>query len=520
MSDAPRYKTLRDYLRVIRERRLLVLGITIVFAAAAYAISARQPDTYRAEAALSFVDPSYDQGLTGQESPTRRTAEREAAIGAQFVLRREIARRVKRALGTSVPVAALRGMVSAAPESQTNLVVVQATGTDPRFVAAVAGEFASQAAAARTAEERRRIRKAVNRQRTSFNRMKTAERTQILRGAFEDRISRLEALAGFAEPAEVVEGAEVPTARISPRPFRSALFGAIIGLTLGLVAAFIRDALDRRLREPQDVQVELGLPLLSMVSPEAFGVAGALRNGRGAAPPEDVEAVRILRRNLDFLAGSGGPRSVAVTSAMAEEGKSTVAASLAWTYVYSGQRTLLIDCDLRRGTLATRLGVAPAPGLTDYLSGSASVDEVMQSVSVARGAAFAPGDGGDPLAFMAAGSPSHRPTEMLESEDFADLLAVLTRSYDRVVLDTSPLLPVADTLNLAAVVDALVICVRASQTTRDQAGAVRAALAKMPPRPTGVVVTGAQRSKYGSYGYYGPPAAEATPRGSSSSGVT
>lgn len=515
MSDTPRYKTLHDYLRVVRDHRLLVVVVTLVFAAAGYLLSARQEKTYQAEALLAFTDPAIDQGLLGgDEAPTRSTPEREAAIGADEVRRPDIAQRVREALGTEVPAGQLRAAITAAPEVQTNLVAVQATGTDPVFVTRLANEFARQAQRVISAEERQRIREAADAQRARFARLPTARRTQIVRAGFEERIGKLEALADFARPVEVVRRAEVPGEAIAPRPVRSGLLGAIIGLTLGLVAAFVRDALDRRLRNAQEVQAELRLPVLASVSEDAFTRTGGQANGRGPVPTENLEAFRILRRNLDFLARHGPLRSIAVTSAMAQEGKSTVAASLAWSHAYSGNRTLLVDCDLRRGSLAARLGAAPAPGLTDYLTGEAEIGDVLQTVAAEQVPVFNGGQldrasAGEGIAFVGAGSPSHRPTELLESSAFADALALLSRSHDKVILDTSPLLPVADTLFLAAVVDALVVCVRASQTTRDQASGVRAALAKIPERPTGVVLTGAPQGSYGSYGSY----AEAEPAG-------
>jgi Mrp family chromosome partitioning ATPase len=225
-----------------------------------------------------------------------------------------------------------------------------------------------------------------------------------------------------------------------------------------------------------------------------------------------------LRRNLEFLEHDRPPRSVLVTSAVAAEGKTTVAGSLAFVMAAGGKRTLLVDCDLRRPGLADSVGVEPSPGLIDYLAGGAQPQQILRTVTFAepsttrvmsasvagehqapRGdaAASLPGasDAGTnalvhSLVLIPAGSPTDRGAELLGSGRFKEFIEQVTSRYDVVVLDSSPLLPVADTLEILPHVDAVVICARESQTTRDQALAVRSALGRFPSRPTGLVVTG------------------------------
>lgn len=504
VSDTPRYRTLRDYLRVVRQHRLMIVLVTLTFAGAGYLLSARQADTYQAEASVSFTDASIELGLTGVEAPARRTPERESAFGAQLVTSPEVGERVKKALRSDLTVGDLRSRVRAVTESQTNFVVVQATGSNPAFITVLANEFARQAARLKTTTERRRFAQAARSQRRRFRRLRTARETPFTRAQFEERVSRLESLADYARPAEVVELAEVPGDAISPRPVRSAVLAGLLGLTLAFIAAFVRDALDLRLRTPREIESKLKLPLLATVGEDAMKLMGREQNGSGPAAARDVEAVRILRRNLDFLPGSGPLSSIAVTSAVQGEGKSTVAGALAWAYVQAGKETLLIDCDLRRGSLARRLGAAPAPGLTDYLGERASMQEVLQRVAAGSKTSFSQGEdtGGGMLSLMAAGSPTDRPAELLESSAFQDVLAVLSRSYERVVLDTSPLLPVADTRAILPFVDGIVLCVRATRTTHDEATSALAALEPIPDRPIGVVVTGVAKDDYPSYGYY------------------
>jgi Mrp family chromosome partitioning ATPase len=239
----------------------------------------------------------------------------------------------------------------------------------------------------------------------------------------------------------------------------------------------------------------------------ALGRAGSASNGARALDEEDLEAMRIMRTNLAFLNEQETPlRSVLVTSALPEEGKTTIAAALAWVAATSGRRTLLLECDLRRPDLAQRLGAQRGPGLTDYLAGTAEAGDVFQAIDIGA-PRVAPTNGGSEgdgsfgaLTLVSAGSMPGG-GDVLGSERFRDFLAVTSRSYDLVVLDTCPLLPVVDTLELIPFVDGIVLCVRLGQTTREQAGSALQALHRFPRKPTGLVVTGVRPGLDENYGY-------------------
>src|SRR5205085_5106169 len=130
------------------------------------------------------------------------------------------------------------------------------------------------------------------------------------------------------------------------------LLGLLLGLLLGIAAAFVRDATDRRLRRLPDIQTAFRLPVLGHVRAESMGRIVQPTHGRRGG--SDLEAFRILRRNLEFLDHDQAPRLILVTSAAAEEGKTTVASSRALAIASAGRRVLLVDCDLRKPALAER----------------------------------------------------------------------------------------------------------------------------------------------------------------------
>jgi len=301
----------------------------------------------------------------------------------------------------------------------------------------------------------------------------------------------------------------VPETPASPKPLRSTIFGGLIGLMLGIGLAFVRDSLDRRLRDSNEIQEALDLPVVGMVRIEALGNAAYVPNGRGPMTDQDIESFRILRTNLEFLDVDEPITSVLVTSPLPEEGKSTVAASLAAANAAAGKRTLLVECDLRRPSLPERLSINRGPGLSDYLAGQASAGEILQVVTLSQTELSANGGAGaqvevtaGKLVVIAAGSQSIRPAELLGSQRFRDFLEAVCAAYDAVVIDTPPLLSVSDTLEIVPHVDSILVCIRADQTTRDQARAVKAALAHLPERTTGIVVTGLKPGREHDYGYY------------------
>jgi tyrosine-protein kinase len=510
VGNGPRYVTLKDYVRVIRANRVLIAVIVLAFTTATYLYFDRQTPTYVAEAALAFKDPLRDLELIGATPPNpAQTDEQRAAINAELVTDLPVAKRVRRALDSNLSAAQLQSMVSAATESKTNLVVVVGRSSDPELAARVANEFARQARAAAQRRAQRRLEAAARIFRRQLRRDRgtrppTGDR-QFFRAVAEDRLAELRALSDYGNAAEIARRARTPGQPVSPKVARNTIFGALLGATLALLAAFSRDALDRRMRAPRQVQEELDLPVLGEISSEALAAA-SVNGARGQVPAQDLEAVHILRANVDFLDPGREIRTIAVTSAVAEEGKSTVAVGLARANAAAGRRTILIECDLRRPSLAGRLSVRARPGLSEFLANRAGADEIFRTVPVDRASRNGRGNGPDSPGFtcVVAGGDDDRPAERLGRAEFRDFLAVVARSYDAVILDCTPLLPVVDALTVVPLVDAVLLCVRASHTSREQAKAAKAALERFPPRPTGLVVTGMQATELASYAYEYP----------------
>ena len=307
----------------------------------------------------------------------------------------------------------------------------------------------------------------------------------------------------------------MPSSPSSPKPVRNGIAALIFGLLLGLAIAVLRDALDRRLRHSSDVTQVLDHPVVGLIRSNALGHAGPngapARNGRGPLSAPDEESFRILQQNVRYLATAADTRTLLVTSAMAEEGKSTVAACLAVANAEAGRRTLLVECDLRRPVLAKRFAINATPGLTDYLTGNAEPSEILQPVAGYSGRTNVNGNGNGNardasatnLVCITSGTNVPQPAKLLASDRFRTFLEEVSKVYDSVILDTAPLLPVADTLSIIPDVATLLVCVRLEHTTRDQARAAHSALSRLPDRPVGLVLTDVRENEdgyyYGSY---------------------
>ena len=510
-GDSPRYATLSDYLRVVRENLVVILLLALLFGGAALAWSLRQDPEYVSEAALSFQDPGRDLDILGTPVSPSESPEQRAAEASTQILQIENLEIVRERLRTSLSAAELRGMLSAEPEARTNFVVVQARADDARFAATLAEEVATVGRTESIKRARERLDRAAKTQR---RRLRSLDRRTdaVTRSVIADRVSRLETLRDIARPVEVVRHAGVPASPVAPRPVRNTILGVILGLTLGLIAAFVRDALDQRLRRASDVESEFDLPVLGHLSDDALGRSVVAGTGQKPFDTRELETARMVRIGLDYLNKSEPFTSVAVTSALPEEGKTTVAAVLTYASSLAGKRSVLVECDLRRPVLARRLGLESQPGLSDVLLSRVSIGEAVQHLAPTTGT-LAGRNGSSPAVLdpdrgafdcIVAGTHTTQPAELLGSPEFGAFVEELGRTYDVVVLDTAPLLAVVDTRELMRNADRMVLCVRRGKTKRDQAVAARAVLSRMPDRPAGLVVTGVRArdaAYYGGYAY-------------------
>lgn len=247
----------------------------------------------------------------------------------------------------------------------------------------------------------------------------------------------------------VVDEAVPARAPLRDQGPRILLLASVAGLGLGIAGVLVRDKLDRRIRHPGQVTGTLGLPVL--------GVVPRLNGRKDASPARTavvIEAFRGIRTQLARALGAEGKLTM-VTSPAPREGKSMVAANLAISYASAGYRTVLLDGDTRRGRAHEMFGLQKSPGLADYLTERASLDDTLQETGV------------DGLWLIARGSLEEFNADRLDSELMDQLLVVLGESYDAVVIDAPPLAAGADALLLGERADKVLLVVRAGTTNED-----------------------------------------------------
>jgi Mrp family chromosome partitioning ATPase len=510
-------------LRVLRERWWIVALSALVCTLTALAVSLSSPKEYEASASLLFRNPGFSDALFGSDvfAPSLDPA-RESSTNLLLVESREVAGAVKRELGLDETTSDLLDKVEVEERTNADIVEIRARDENPRLAARIAGEFATQYVLFRQRADRRKIDDAENLIRERLADLPPdagAERTQL-----QDALQRLIALGAVQTGnAEVIDRPEVPTVAASPQTKRDVAVALFVGLILGVAIALLVDFLDRRVKSAEEFEELYRVPTLSTVPQSTFA---AKRKTTQGAP---FEPFRILYSGLGFLSVSGPIRVLMVTSAVAEEGKTSVAVNLARAVALSRRSVALVEADLRRPSFRGHFGTEAAPaGLTNALVSHQSVAELIQHVPPTaafeddEGSAFAglgdqPGMDGT-ISLLRSGPIPPNSAELLRSEGMGQVLEELAETHDMVIVDAPPLLPIADAQVLLAheMIDACLIVARVYKTTRDQARRTRAILDQHRIDRIGLVVTGV-RERPGGYEYYerldGDAAAPAEPGG-------
>lgn len=541
---------LRGYLRPLRSRWWVVVVIALAASALTYAYYVRQPPLYAASTTL-LLDPLDVPGVN--VDPDRYAREQVFLLGT-----RKIAARVARELDVEGGPDALPGSVTAAESSGANLIELTARSASQRDAVRLANAYATEFVEYTDETGREEARQARIGAEKRLAQIRKTPQTRAARLQLESSIETL----GLQENSTQTTVQQVEPAvfavDVSDDPKRNAIFAFVLGALIGVGLAYGLEHLDRRVRSVADLAELYDLQLLATV-PRVPGAA--------ASPfalcldPVLKEAFRGLRTTLQ-LRGTRGVRrthlrTILVTSAIAGEGKSTVARSIALAYFEAGLRVALVDADLRRPTLAGEFGLQQAPGLADVLGGRPLADALhvvepvdgngdgggspqspagrAQRIAAAfagagprrrptvvgqrgRAPVVAPGAvsavsardapaNGDAaqLSILTGGKAPADPAALLASPDVIGVLVGLQDAHDVVVVDTSPLLPVSDTMSLLNVVDGVLVVSRLGFTTRPAAADLRDVLARVPDvELLGVVANCVEREHgYSPYGYYG-----------------
>jgi polysaccharide biosynthesis transport protein len=484
-------------LTVLRRRLPVVLLCLVVVPAAALAYSLTREKEYTATASLLFNPPGADERLVDPtaEAPSTDPA-RDAATNLDLVGLEPVADRTAATVGRGLSGEDISRKVKISAGGRSNLVSIRATDPSPRFAARLANTFASRYIAFRRAAQRRRFdaaRRLIDRELATIP---EDERGGSRGNALRRRADELAVAAALQTGgAEQVQEAKPPEKPSKPKPLRNTLIGVFLGLLLGVAMAFVVERLDRRLKDPSEIEDLLERPIVGVIPKSP-----ALRGGDGLPPLANREpaAFGMLRANLRYFNANRPVQAVMVTSATAREGKTTVALQLAVAAAHAGTNVLLIEADLRLPALSAVLDGSKRSGLSNVLAGDVNLEDILLSKAITES------PNGEPDATLdvalAGTKPPPNPTDLIESDRMLQLLQNARERYELIVVDAPPM-SIPDAVPLARAVDGVLAVIRVGLTTRESARHLRKEFDLLQANVLGVVINGADRSP-DYYGYY------------------
>jgi polysaccharide biosynthesis transport protein len=315
----------------------------------------------------------------------------------------------------------------------------------------------------------------------------------------------------------IVDVARVPTSPSGPNLLKNLGFALALGLSTGIGLAFLLESMDNTVRTPEQAQTISALPSLGMIplGSRSTREMGANQKLALASSKEAVELVtqsrprsqmaesyRALRTSLLLTFAGGPPTVILITSALPEEGKTTTSVNSAIVLAQKGTRVLLIDADLRRPSIHKTLGMGPKIGLSNVLTGAATLQQAIIPSTILP-----------ELFILPAGTPPPNPAELLASAKMKNVLSELRKQYDHIVIDSPPTLSVTDAVVMSTDADAVVLVIRSGHTTKPALRRARDILLQVNARVCGVLVNAVDlnspdyyyhyeyQGKYG-HGYY------------------
>ncbi|MFL1597291.1 polysaccharide biosynthesis tyrosine autokinase [Gordonia amicalis] len=452
LEDPSRHRTRRFGLVARRDWWIAVLT-SLLFGVLALGYSTIATPIYKATAVLyvtSSTDSNSQSAYQGSLASQQRVASYAQLVRSDVIVGEAVA---ANALGISVEEAQTTLSASSAPG--TVLLNVSAKSDDPATAAGLANGVAE---------------------------------------AMTRYVQTLETPSGGGSPLAkltVVTPAQPASTPTSPNYIKNVLGGLLVGLVFGLLFVLLRNKFDSKVRSETDIEELLGSPPLAAI-PDDTQVSGHrlidFRMGAGPA----AEAYRKLRANLAFVRVDSPPRVIVISSPQEGEGKSTTSANLASALAESGHSVVIVDGDLRRPTVASTFEVTNAVGFTNYLTRELDLENIIQQSKI-RG-----------VDVIASGPKPPNPAELLESKRAREAIDELRCTYDYVVIDAPPILPLADPVVLGRAADALLLVVCTNRTRNAESRAAVEELSTAGVELLGVILNRAQVSaaSYGKYSYY------------------
>jgi Mrp family chromosome partitioning ATPase/capsular polysaccharide biosynthesis protein len=507
--------SIRDYVALLRRRKWIIITAIVVAPVAAYAFANHKPAVYQATATVATKEGNLAATVSGiQDNSFYADPNRLAATQIVLAETPTVARAVllRAGIKNGNP-DALLGSTTISADPSADVLFFTITDGNAARATRLANAYAKQYTVFRHHQDTEAYLQARNDILTRAAEL-DAQGRHVYANSLTVKAQQLQTFAELETSNAAIAKFAQGGAQIAPRPKRDAGFGLALGIVLGIGLAFLRDALDTRLRGPEDIARRTGLILLARIPepPRKLQREEDLVLFKQPSTRE-AEAFRVLRTNIEFASLDQSARTMMITSALEREGKSTTISNLAVVEARAGKRVVLIDLDLRRPRIDKFFKLGGQPGLTSVILGHATLEEATAHVALgaaaddAQAATNGSSNGHAPiegvLDVIPSGPIPPDPGEFISTAALSRVLDTLAESYDLVLIDSPPLLRVGDGLTLAAKVDALIVVTRLPTLRRPIVNELRRVLDTCPTRALGFVVTGAPKADQGyGQGYY------------------
>jgi polysaccharide biosynthesis transport protein len=492
---------LRQALHVLRRRLPVIVLCIVVVTGAAYGFSKRQTKRYTTTASVIFNNTNQlAQEISGVSTgSSSNSLLAQQATDLELLKTGDMAARTARLLGHGLTQQQVAEHLSASGRGESGIVDVSVTSTSPVLAAEIANTYVRLFAEEQLQDSRQSYKELLALVRKQIAALAPGQRRGPDGVNLQDRAQTLGILSELKQGnVEIAEEAGVPTSPSSPQTSRNTGIGIVLGLFIGLALAFILEGFDRRIRAPEDLEAIYGYPLLGTVP-----LSKAIARKLAVLPPLEAEAFGLIRGHLRFFNIDRDLHTVAIVSATAGDGKTTIARRLAESAARSGSRVLLLELDLRHPTLSEQLGVDAGPGVVDVLVGAARIDEATRSIGLGAPTSADERATGRTLDVLVAGAVPPNPSELIESRAMEAVLEHVRSTYDLVVVDTPSLLDKSDGFPLLTSVDGVVLVGRVQHSRRDAAERLSQILAANSEVPLLGVIANASKPAEGAGVYHG-----------------
>ncbi len=525
VDDAqPHLSTLNEYIAVIGRRKWIVVQAVILVPIAAVVLSLLQHKAFQstAQVVISRVNPSTN--VTGTPDPTLfetpdRYIQTQLDLGRAPQIGRQVVQQIP---GHRLTATGVLNSCSVTELPNSDILAFTCKSAQSALSRRLAYEYALQFTIYRNQLATAPYKAAQAHVQARIAQLaKQGQKASSLYNTLSSRSDLLSTMIALQTANAHVFAKPTGSAQVQPKPTRNALIGVALGLILGLGLAFLLEALDSRVRNAEEISARLpGLPLLARLPrPER-----KLRSKRQLPVLTDpdapqAESFRMLRTQLDLARLEHPAKTIMVTSAVAQEGKSTTAANLAMALARAGRRVVLVDLDFYHPMIAGLFSLS-GPGVTDVVLGTADLSDALVPIQLASQQDADP-DGSHSngearffdgsLEVLPAGQIASDSGDFMNTQALRELLSRLEERADTVIIDTSPLLQAGDAMTLSTKVDGLLLVVRMNVVRRKMLIELERVLERAPATKLGFVLTDAPMET--GYGYAYRPGYRAGEKG-------